>query len=244
MSKILSFTYGLIAYAAFLIAILYAIGFVGSFVVPKNINSGTAGPIGISILINAFLLALFAIQHTIMARPGFKKWWTQITPVQIERSTFVLIASLILLLLYWQWRPMPTVLWSVDNAVGKSILVAINLLGWALVFYSSFLIDHFDLFGLRQVYLYLVGKEYTHPIFRKISLYKRIRHPLMLGFLLAFWSTPLMSLGHLLFSGLTTAYIFIGIQFEERDLLQHLGEDYTRYRKETPMVLPTKWGAG
>ena len=230
--------YGLIGYFAFLGAILYAIGFVGDFLVPKTIDSGVAEPWGQAAVVDALLLALFAIQHTIMARPAFKKWWTRYVPVAIERSTFVLIASLIFGLLFWQWRPIPTVVWTVEHALARNLLVGLSLIGWALVFYSSFLIDHFDLFGLRQTFFHWRGWTYTHPAFQKPLLYRLVRNPLMLGFVIAFWSTPHMTYGHLLFAGLSTAYILVGIQFEERDLLRILGEDYRQYRRRTPMLFP------
>ena len=238
MGKNSILTYGIIAYVAFLVTILYAIGFVGNWVVPKSIDTGTTGPIGQSILINVVLLSLFAIQHTIMARPAFKTWWTKIIPVSIERSTFVLATSLLLLLLFWQWRPMPTVIWHIDQPVISTVLQGLSLVGWMMVFYSSFLIDHFDLFGLRQVILHFRGKEYTHPTFVVRSLYRWIRHPLMAGFLVAFWFTPTMTHGHLLFAVVTTGYIFFGIWVEERDLAKVLGEEYAKYRQRTAMIIP------
>lgn len=230
--------YGIIGYASFVVAILYAIGFLGGFIVPKTVNSGTTAPAAFSALIDSLLLGLFAVQHTIMARPAFKKWWTRLIPVAIERSTFVLIASLIFLLLFWQWRPLPTVIWSVEHNIARILLIGLSLAGWALVFYASFLIDHFDLFGLRQTFFYWRRRPYTHPAFQKPLLYRLVRNPLMLGFLMAFWFTPLMTQGHLLFAGLATAYILVGVQFEERDLQRILGEDYRRYRLRTPMLLP------
>lgn len=230
--------YGVIGYLSFVVAILYAICFLGGFLVPKTVNSGEVEPWVRSVVIDSLLLGLFAVQHTIMARPAFKKWWTRIVPVAIERSTFVLVASLILILLFWQWRPLPGVVWSVEHEFAKPLLVGLSLVGWALVFYSSFLIDHFDLFGLRQTFFHWRGRTYTHPTFQKPLLYRLIRNPLMLGFLIAFWSTPVMTQGHLLFAGLATAYIFVGVRFEERDLLRILGEDYRRYRQRTPMLVP------
>lgn len=232
------FVYGLIAYVCFLVALTYAAGFVSNLVVPKGIDSGETGPTSTAMLVNALLLGLFAVQHTIMARPAFKRWWTKIIPQPIERSTFVLVTSLVFFLMFWQWRPLPTVVWSVEAPVFRAILYACFASGFLLVLYSSFLIDHFDLFGLRQVTLHLRGKEYTHPEFAQPMLYRIVRNPLMLGFLIAFWFTPDMTQGHLLFSIMVTGYIFVGIQFEERDILKELGEDYARYRERTPMVFP------
>jgi protein-S-isoprenylcysteine O-methyltransferase Ste14 len=244
MAKILAVLYGVVAYAAFFVTILYAIGFVGNFVVPKSIDSGEEGPVGLAIVVNVCLMALFAIQHTIMARPAFKEWWTKFVPRPIERSTFVLAASALLALLFWQWRPIGGIVWQVDAPAGRAVLVGASLVGWLLVFYSSFLIDHFDLFGLQQVVLYFREKPYTHPPFKQASVYKLIRHPLMLGFLIAFWFTPTMTYGHLLFSCVITGYIFFGIHMEERDLNKLLGSDYAAYRKETPMILPLKLKRG
>jgi protein-S-isoprenylcysteine O-methyltransferase Ste14 len=230
--------YGLVAYAAFFVTFLYAIGFVSSLGVPKAINDGPVGPAGTAILVNVLLLGLFAVQHTIMARPAFKAWWTRIIPKPIERSTFVLAASACLLLLFWLWRPLPSSIWHVENAVGRGVLIGISMVGWAIVLYSSFLIDHFDLFGLRQVVLHARGIEYRHHPFVERSLYRLIRHPLMAGFIIAFWVTPDMTVGHLLFAGVTTAYILFGITVEERDLVKFLGDDYLAYRRRTPMLIP------
>jgi protein-S-isoprenylcysteine O-methyltransferase Ste14 len=238
MSKTLSFLYGVVCYAVFLFSFLYAIGFVGNLVVPKSIDSGSESSLAQSLVVDLVLLGLFAIQHSSMARPAFKRWWTKIVPVQVERSTYVLAASLLLLLLYWQWRALPGVIWSVEGPAGKAILLGLFWLGWVTVLLSTFIVDHFDLFGLRQVWLYLRGQEHHHPPFQTKGLYRCIRHPIMLGFLIAFWATPHMTAGHLLFAVVTTIYILMGIQFEEHDLVQFLGKSYADYRRQVPMLIP------
>lgn len=238
MHRLLAFIYGVVAYILFLVAFLYAIGFVENLVVPKSIDTGAHESTANALLINVSLLGLFAVQHSVMARPWFKAWWTRFIPKPIERSTYVLIASLILLLLFWQWRPMPQSLWHIEHAGIRAVLRAISLFGWLIVLYGSFLIDHFDLFGLRQVTLYLRGKPYTHPPFATPWLYRMVRNPLMLGFLIAFWVTPEMTYGHLLFALATTGYILVGIALEERDLARLLGADYQSYRSRTPMLFP------
>lgn len=243
MGKGLAFLYGAMAYLVFLLAFLYAIGFTGNLIVPKGIDSGTVGPMGQAILVNVLLLGLFAIQHTIMARPGFKRWWTRIVPQSIERSTFVLLASLILLLVFWQWRPMTGDVWSVSDPAVRTILWSVFGFGWIVVLLSTFMIGHFHLFGLKQVSDNLRGAEPKPPIFKTPGLYQLIRHPIMLGFIIAFWATPDMTMGHLLFAAVTTVYILIGVQFEERDLVAMLGEEYTQYRKRVPALIPfTKRG--
>jgi protein-S-isoprenylcysteine O-methyltransferase Ste14 len=233
-----AFLYGIICYLLFLASFLYAIGFVGNLVVPKSIDSGVAGPLGIALLTNVILLGLFAVQHSVMARQGFKDWWTRLVPKSVERSTYVLLSSLLLFLLYWKWQPMPETVWSVENPAGRLVLQVLFWAGWAIVLLGSFMIDHFDLFGLRQVWSRLRGRAYSPPGFRKPAFYRYVRHPLMFGFLVAFWATPDMSQGHLLFSLATTGYILIGVFFEERDLVKNLGTVYVEYRREVSMVLP------
>jgi len=238
MGRFIAFLYGLLAYAAFFVAILYAIGFVTGLFVPKTIDSGPAAAPAEAIIIDLLLMALFAVQHSVMARPGFKKWWTQFVPVSVERSTFVLCASLALLLLFWQWRPIPAVVWQVNNPQIAASLLGLELVGWVLVFLSTFLINHFELFGLHQVANNLAGKPMPKVQFRTPALYKLVRHPIYLGFIIAFWATPVMTAGHLLFAAVTTTYIFVGIALEERDLVEVFGEEYRRYRQRVSMIVP------
>jgi protein-S-isoprenylcysteine O-methyltransferase Ste14 len=207
-------------------------------IVPKSIDSGAVKPFGPSLLVNVLLLGLFGMQHSVMARPEFKRWWTQIVPKSIERSTYVLLASSALILLFSQWNPLTNIIWQVGNSIVAGLLYGLSLLGWFLVLLSTFMINHFDLFGLRQVYLNLRGQTHTELGFRTPLLYKFIRHPIMLGFLVAFWSTPRMTVGHLLFAGVTTVYILVALQFEERDLKRAFGQTYKEYRKHTPMFIP------
>ena len=240
--RIATSIYGLLCYLIFFGTFLYAAGFIGNLIVPKSIDSGQAGPLGEALLINAGLLALFAFQHSLMARPWFKRAWTRFVPEPAERSTYVLFSSVALILLFWQWRPMNGVVWDVQDHTLRMVIYGLWAKGWLLVLISTFLINHFDLFGLRQVYLFLLGREYTPVKFRTPILYRHVRHPLYLGWLLAFWATPTMSVPHLFFAIATTLYIFMAIQFEERDLTRLFGDEYRRYQGSVPMILPLRFG--
>lgn len=238
MKKIAFLLYGVISYFAFFGTILYAIGFTGNLFVPKSIDGDPEKSLLTAILIDAGLLLLFALQHSIMARPGFKRWFTKYIPAPLERSTFVLLASLCLILMMWQWQPIGGVVWKVENETAKIILLVLYLIGWGIVFISTFLINHFDLFGLRQVWLCFIGKPYTQLPFRVPVFYRFVRHPLYFGFLIAFWSASTMTVTHLLFAVLTTGYILTAIQLEERNLITTFGDKYRSYKKWVPMIIP------
>ena len=237
MKRLFGLVYGVLMYLIFLATFSYAVCFAGNFFVPKTIDSGAESPLVQAIAINALLLAAFAIQHSVMARQGFKKAWTQVVPRHLERSTYVLAASLVLALLLWQWRPIPQTVWEVHGAVATLLSITFWA-GWAILLTSTFLINHFELFGLKQVWTYLRRTEQTEAKFRTPSLYKVVRHPLYLGFVIAFWSAPRMSLGHLIFAIATTGYILLGIYFEERDLVKAHGQTYRNYRERVPMLVP------
>jgi methanethiol S-methyltransferase len=243
MSRIIALLYGIASYAIFLVTFLYALGFVEDLVVPKTIDTGARSSVTEALVVNLLLMSLFAIQHSVMARPQFKQWWTQWVPKSIERSTYVLFASLALALLCWQWRPMPAAVWKIDNPTIAAALVVLSLVGWLIVLTSTFLINHFELFGLHQVANNLAGRPMPEPRFRTPLYYQFVRHPIYLGFVIAFWSTPAMTAGHLLFAAVTTIYIVIGILLEERDLVDIFGDDYRRYRDRVSMLVPWRKSA-
>jgi protein-S-isoprenylcysteine O-methyltransferase Ste14 len=230
--------YGLVAYGLFMVTILYAIGFVGDLWVPKSIDSGPTHSLIATLNVDIALLALFAVQHSVMARPAFKRWWTRLVPMSVERSTYVIFSNAALIVLFWQWQPIPTLLWTIDNEIGRVVLDVMFWMGWGIVFASTFLINHFELFGLRQVFARATNRAIPASAFATPLFYRAVRHPLYLGFLLAFWSTPDMTAGHLVFAIGTTGYILLAIVLEERDLIDTFGEQYRRYRREVRMLLP------
>ena len=239
MGKLIVFVFGLLSYCVFLVAFLYAIGFVGNFYVPKTIDSGVATSLLPSIIINMLLLSLFAVQHSVMARPAFKQRLTRTINAAAERSLYVLLSSLALIIVYWQWQPMTTVVWSVENEILNYVILGIYALGWLIVFFSTFMINHFELFGLQQIYANFKNKTAASPKFQTNYLYKLSRHPIMLGFVIAFWAAPVMTTGHLLFTVITTVYIFIAVKFlEEKDLRKSIGEPYAAYQKKVSMIIP------
>jgi methanethiol S-methyltransferase len=239
-ARITAFLYGIVAYLVFFVTFLYAIGFVEDLVVPVTIDGGIAPPTTLlrALIVNLALLSIFAAQHSVMARPQFKRWWTRFVPVTIERTTYVLLASLALALLIWQWRPMPAIVWQITQPQLAAVVTGLSFLGWLLVLSSTFLINHFELFGLHQVANNLSGRPMPKPRFRTPLFYRFVRHPLYLGFIIAFWAAPTMTQGHLLFAAVTTAYILVGVWLEERDLVALFGDEYRRYRQRVSMLIP------
>lgn len=243
MNRVIAFLYGVVSYLVFFVTILYAIGFITGLVVPKTIDTGMVVPLAEAIVVNVLLMTLFAVQHSLMARKGFKAWWTQYVPAPIERSTYVLLSSLALVLLFWQWRPIPTVIWQIDDPAWAALVTGLSLLGFGMVFFATFLINHFELFGLHQVLNNLSGRTMPTQKFRTPVLYKVVRHPIYLGFIIAFWAAPTMTGGHLLFAAVTAGYILVGIWLEERDLTEMFGEQYREYCNRVGMLIPWRKSA-
>lgn len=242
IGRIATLLYGIACYLVFFASFLYAIAFLGDFAVPRTIDSGAQGPIGRALAIDLGLLALFAVQHSLMARPWFKRAWTRIVPPAAERSTYVLFSSLALGLLFWLWQPMGGLVWQVESQVGRFMIYSVYAFGWVLLLIATFLINHFDLFGLRQVYLHFKQREYTGLQFRTPGLYRIVRHPIYFAWLCIFWATPRMTIAHLVFAVATTGYILMAVPFEERDLIQAHGDLYRRYREQVPGILPVRFG--
>jgi protein-S-isoprenylcysteine O-methyltransferase Ste14 len=241
--RFVAFLYGIAAYAAFFVTFLYAVGFVSDLIVPKTIDSGAAASITEALIVNLLLMSVFAIQHSVMARKEFKRWWTQFVPASVERTTYVLFASLALALLFWQWRPMPDPVWRIGNPQIAFAVTCLSFIGWLIVLTGTFLINHFELFGLNQVANNLVGRPMPAPRFRTPLFYKFVRHPIYLGFVIAFWAAPTMTVGHLMFAAVTTAYIVIGASLEERDLIDLFGDEYRQYKDRVSMLVPWRKGA-
>lgn len=238
MKRAAIFAYGMVAYVIFLGVFIYAIGFIGNFGTPTTLDGRATAPFWTAVAWNVGLLTLFALQHSVMARPAFKRWWTQLVPQAAERSTYVLFSSLAMIAMFHFWQPIGGDIWNVTSTACQAVLYGIYGLGWLVVLASTFLINHFDLFGLRQVWLEVRGKAYTPLEFKTPALYKIVRHPLYVGWLMVFWATPTMTAAHLLFAVMTTVYILVAIQLEERDLEDHHGADYTNYKKQVPMLIP------
>jgi len=243
MGRFIAFLYGLASYVVFFVTILYAIGFVSGLVVPKTIDTGTVVPLAEALVVNLLLMSVFAIQHSVMARKPFKRWWTRFVPASVERSTYVLFASLALVLLFWQWRPIPALVWQIADPQIAMAVMGLSLVGWVIVFTSTFLINHFELFGLHQVANNLAGRSMPVPRFRTPLYYQFVRHPIYLGFIIAFWAAPTMTTGRMLFAAVTTAYIVVGILLEERDLVDLFGDEYRRYKDRVSMLVPWRKSA-
>ena len=243
MGRLLALLYGIVSYFVFFVVFLYAIGFVTALGVPKTIDTGAAAPLLEALTIDILLMSIFAVQHSVMARPQFKQWWTRLVPKSVERSTYVLFSSLALVLLFWQWRPIQGLAWQINDPRIAMAVIGLSLVGWLIVLTSTFLINHFELFGLHQVANNLTGRPMPAPRFRTPLYYNFVRHPIYLGFIIAFWAAPKMTMGHLLFAAVTTAYIFVGIMLEEHDLTTVFGDDYRRYRQRVSMIVPWRKSA-
>lgn len=243
MGRLLALLYGIVSYFVFFVVFLYAIGFVSALGVPKTIDTGAAAPLLEALTIDILLMSIFAIQHSVMARPQFKQWWTRLVPKSVERSTYVLFSSLALVLLFWQWRPIEGLAWQINDPRIAMAVIGLSLVGWLIVLTSTFLINHFELFGLHQVANNLTGRPMPAPRFRTPLYYNFVRHPIYLGFIIAFWAAPKMTMGHLLFAAVTTAYIFVGIMLEEHDLTTVFGDEYRRYRQRVSMIVPWRKSA-